>query len=115
MSSSACSSRSARSSKKAKRKRAKAAKAKKPRAPAQFSSAHDAGRELSLHGYEAEGPIGAGAFSTVLRARIAETGVQVAVKSFDNVKCRKHASMALARDAELSVLHLRACPPVACE
>ena len=80
---------------------------------AKFSSASDHGRELTQHGYEVAGPIGAGAFSTVLRASVAETGVQVAVKSFDNVKCHKHASMALARDAELSVLQIlreRAAP-----
>ena len=74
--------------------------------------------ELLRHGFEIEGPIAAGAFSTVLRARVLDSvdrttsrlaahvavGANVAVKSFDNAKCRKFAWMAHARNAELGVL-----------
>jgi len=60
----------------------------------------------SPHRYEAEGPIGQGAFSTVLRARVLDGGRLVAVKSFDNAKCTKVQQMRFARDAELTILSL---------
>ena len=85
----------------------KAAAAKpKPRPQALKSGAADPSRELSRHGYEAEGPIGQGAFSTVLRARVVDGGALVAVKSFDNAICAKVRSQAFARDAEIGVLGL---------
>ena len=64
------------------------------------ASACDPGRELEKHGYEQLGPIAAGAFSTILRARNPETGAEVAVKTFDNAKCGKAKQLADARDGE---------------
>ena len=88
-------------------------KKKKQTKAAHAVSATDHGRELITSGYEIEGPIASGAFSTVLRARVRATGMQVAVKSFDEAKCRKSKFLAYARDCELSVLrglkHYAAC------
>ena len=72
------------------------------------ASACDPGRELEKHGYEQLGPIAAGAFSTILRARNPETGAEVAVKTFDNAKCGKAKQLADARDGELAALRLLA-------
>ena len=69
-------------------------------------SACDPGRELVQHGYEPLGPIAAGAFSTILRARCVATGEEVAVKTFDAAKCGKAVMLAQARDNELAVLRL---------
>ena len=44
---------------------------------------------LMQHGYKTQGPIAAGAFSTIVRAIKADGGMEVAVKSFDNKKCEK--------------------------
>lgn len=74
------------------------------RRPSTKASACDPGRELAQHGYEPLGPIAAGAFSTILRARELATGVEVAVKTFDNAKCGRAKPLADARDAELSAL-----------
>lgn len=60
-------------------------------------SASDPKREVAQHGYEVVGPIGAGAFSTVLRARVVADGLglplgyEVAVKTFDAARCGKNA------------------------
>ncbi len=77
------------------------------------TSASDHGRELLAHGYEAQGPIAQGAFSTVLRAKAVTKAVSasgdsaiVAVKTFDAAKCARVAHLATARDDELGVLRL---------
>jgi len=57
-------------------------------------------------GYEVLNPIAAGAFSTILRCRSAQTGVVVAVKSFDPTKCARDTNVSEARDSELAVLRL---------
>ena len=74
-------------------------------------SASDPARELAQHGYETLGPIAAGAFSTILRARPPDGadcggGAEVAVKTFDNAKCDKTPLLGDARDRELGVLRL---------
>ena len=72
-------------------------------------SASDPARELAQHGYEVLGPIAAGAFSTILRARVVEGNLkanEVAVKTFDNAKCDKAVLLGEARDRELGVLRL---------
>ena len=71
-------------------------------------SACDPGREIAQHGYESLGPIAAGAFSTILRARVVATGAEVAVKTFDTARCAKAPLLAEARDRELLVLRLLA-------
>lgn len=75
-------------------------------------SASDPARELAQHGYEVLGPIAAGAFSTILRARPVSddgtAGEQVAVKTFDNAKCGKAPALAESRDRELQVLRMLA-------
>ena len=98
-----------------KKKRAAAAAAKlahdkamQARRQSTKPAAIDPGRELVQHGYEPLGPIAAGAFSTILRAREVATGAEVAVKTFDAAKCGKAAPLAEARDAELRVLRLLA-------
>ena len=97
-------------------------------------SAADPARELAQHGYEALGPIAAGAYSVILRARrsacpvskdeaearasavasavgsssdVAE-GSDVAVKTFDNAKCAKSKDLGEARDNELKALRILA-------
>ena len=69
-------------------------------------SASDPARELAQHGYDPLGPIAAGAFSTILRARPMAGGADVAVKTFDNARCEKAAVHGEARDRELAVLRL---------
>jgi serine/threonine protein kinase len=98
-----------------KKKRAAAAAAKlaaekamKEKRALSKPAAIDPGRELAQHGYEPLGPIAAGAFSTILRARDSSTGAEVAVKTFDNAKCGKAAVLAEARDLELKALRLLA-------
>ena len=73
-------------------------------------SAADPARELALHGYEALGPIAAGSFSTILRARRAgvDNAADVAVKTFDNAKCAKSRELGDSRDRELEALRLLA-------
>jgi len=73
-------------------------------------SASDPARELAQHGFEPLGPIAAGAFSTILRARRAgdESGFDVAVKTFDNAKCAKSKDLGEARDRELAALRVLA-------
>ena len=97
----------------AKPKTARKAKKKKNRPAAHTTAAADHGRELTTNGYAIEGPIASGAFSTVLRARVQATNLQVAIKSFDEAKCKKSRYLAYARDCELSVLrglrHYAAC------
>jgi len=63
--------------------------------------ARSAERELAEFGYEVLGPIAAGAFSTVLRARHTGSGREVAVKTFDAAKCQGRET---ERDRELAVL-----------
>ena len=97
----------------AKPRTARRAKTKKNRPAAHTTAATDHGRELTTSGYQIEGPIASGAFSTVLRARVRASGIQVAIKSFDEAKCKKSKYLAYARDCELSVLrglrHYAAC------
>jgi hypothetical protein len=76
----------------------------KARPPARAAAASDPSRELAQHGYIGEGPIASGAFSMILRARVAASGTLVAVKSFDAAHCFKFKADADARDAELDVL-----------
>lgn len=73
-------------------------------------SAADPARELAQHGFEPLGPIAAGAFSTILRARRAgdESGLNVAVKTFVNAKCAKSKELGRARDRELAALRVLA-------
>ena len=89
---------------------AKAAADKAHQAKRQESraSACDPGRDMLQYGYEPIGPIAAGAFSTILRAREVANGREVAVKTFDSAKCGKAAALGQARDAELSVLRILA-------
>ena len=67
--------------------------------------------------YEYLGPIAAGAFSTILRAKVTESAMAapagdhasetfVAIKTFDNAKCAKEKIIAKARDRELQVLRM---------
>ena len=63
-----------------------------------------AGDPLARHGYAMQGPIAAGAFSTIVRAVAIDGGQQVAVKSFDNVKCRKDFQHMYLREGELAAL-----------
>jgi hypothetical protein len=66
----------------------------------------DPARALRPLGFEVIGPIAAGNFSTILRCRIVESGLEVAVKSFDAAKCAKDATLGTCRDNELEVLRL---------
>ena len=66
----------------------------------------DPARGLRALGYEPLGPIAAGAFSTILRARSLSSGCEVAVKSFDQARCAKDSTFAGQRDHELEVLRL---------
>ncbi len=59
---------------------------------------------LVRHGYTTQGPIAAGAFSTIVRAIAVEGGHEVAVKSFDNAKCRKDYQHLYLREGELAAL-----------
>ena len=79
----------------------------KAKAVAQGKNAgSDPSRSLPALGYEVLNPIAAGAFSTILRCRVAATGDVVAVKSFDTLKCAKDVDVGEARDRELEVLRL---------
>jgi serine/threonine protein kinase len=68
--------------------------------PARRSSADP----LVRHGYQTQGPIAAGAFSTIVRAKSLKSGLEVAVKSFDNVKCKKDYQHLYLREGELAAL-----------
>ena len=59
---------------------------------------------LVRHGYATQGPIAAGAFSTIVRAKMLSSGLEVAVKSFDNQKCRKDYQHLYLREGELNAL-----------
>ena len=59
---------------------------------------------LGRHGYATQGPIAAGAFSTIVRAISVEGGHEVAVKSFDNAKCKKDYQHLYLREGELAAL-----------
>lgn len=59
---------------------------------------------LLRHGYATQGPIAAGAFSTIVRAKSIAGGIQVAVKSFDNSKCKKDYQHLYLREGELGAL-----------
>ena len=59
---------------------------------------------LVRHGYETQGPIAVGAFSTIVRARALLSGLEVAVKSFDNAKCKKEYQHLYLREGELGTL-----------
>ena len=85
---------------------AKVEAAAKPKGGAAKGSKARAGASdpLARHGYATQGPIAAGAFSTIVRAVAAETGSQVAVKSFDNNKCAKDYQHLYLRDGELAAL-----------
>lgn len=99
-------------------KRLEAERLMRERKQATKASAFDPGRDLAQYGYETLGPIAAGAFSTILRAKHLATGAVVAVKTFDAAKCGRAKPLAESRDLELTVLRLlaeraRACEPVA--
>ena len=59
---------------------------------------------LLRHGYATQGPIAAGAFSTIVRAKRISSGLEVAVKSFDNAKCKKDYQHLYLREGELNAL-----------
>ena len=59
---------------------------------------------LLRHGYITQGPIAAGAFSTIVRAKNARSSLEVAVKSFDNAKCKKDYQHLYLREGELNAL-----------
>ena len=59
---------------------------------------------LQRHGYLTQGPIAAGAFSTIVRAKQIATGLEVAVKSFDNAKCKKDWQHLYLRNGEMGAL-----------
>ena len=59
---------------------------------------------LVRHGYITQGPIAAGAFSTIVRAKMVGSGLEVAVKSFDNAKCKKDYQHLYLREMELGAL-----------
>ena len=61
---------------------------------------------LAAFGYRTTGPIAAGAFSTVVRARRATGGGEVAVKSFAKAKYAKAGWLKTALKNELEVLQL---------
>lgn len=61
---------------------------------------------LAPHGYQTLGPIAAGAFSQIARARHAGSRCEVAVKSFNKVKCAKEPHLGSAMKNELDVLKL---------
>ena len=61
---------------------------------------------LAPFGYRTTGPIAAGAFSTVVRARRAGGGGEVAVKSFTKAKYAKAGWLKTALKNELEVLQL---------
>ena len=81
-------------------------KAKRTVRSSQNANAADHGRDLTANGFEMEGPIAAGAFSTVIRARVLSNSMQVAIKSFDAAKCKKSADQAYVRTWSCPVLRL---------
>ena len=64
------------------------------------------GDPLAAHGYTTLGPIAAGAFSQVNRARHASTRSEVAVKTFVRAKCAKQPHLAMQMKSELRVLKM---------
>jgi calcium/calmodulin-dependent protein kinase I len=60
---------------------------------------------LASLGVRVVGPIAAGAFSTIIRARHLASGVEYAVKTFEKAKCVEAAQVE-ARDRELYILRL---------
>ena len=73
--------------------------------PAKKVAARSVAQVLGGFGYKWLGPIAAGAFSTIVRAQHLESGVEVAVKTFDAQKCAT-GKEAEERDRELQVLRL---------
>ncbi len=69
-------------------------------------AARNVSRELLQFGFKVLGPIAAGAFSTVVRAEHVESGLAVAVKTFESAKCAADKAKADERDRELDVLRL---------
>ena len=61
---------------------------------------------LALFGYETLGPIAAGAFSQVVRARQVGSGGEVAVKSWTRAKLARAPHHVAAMKAEVGVLRL---------
>lgn len=59
---------------------------------------------LHEHGYATLGPIAAGAFSQVQRARHMHHGTEVAVKTYSKTKCAKLPHLATAMKSELEAL-----------
>lgn len=80
--------------------------------PRRMSTRRASADPLVRHGYAMQGPIAAGAFSTIVRAKEVASGHEVAVKSFDNTKCRKDAQHACLRNGELGALRLAREPEV---
>jgi len=89
-------------------KRLEAEQVMRDRKSATKASAFDPGRDLAQFGYEPLGPIAAGAFSTILRAKHVASGAVVAVKTFDAAKCGRTKALAETRDLELTVLRMLA-------
>ena len=84
----------------------KAAAAAAEKAPPKKAGGKRSGTSDALvrHGYATQGPIAAGAFSTIVRAKALGTGLEVAVKSFDNAKCKKDYQHLYLREGELGAL-----------
>jgi len=61
---------------------------------------------LAQHGYQTLGPIAAGAFSQIARARHAASRQEVAIKTFNKAKCVKEPHLGSAMKNELDVLKL---------
>lgn len=61
---------------------------------------------LAQHGYQTLGPIAAGAFSQIVRARHAVSRHEVAIKTFNKAKCVKEPHVGTAMKNELDVLKL---------
>ena len=83
------------------------------RATTRFASARastDPGRDLLQYGFEPLGPIAAGAFSTIRRARSVgdhprlSRGLEVAVKTWPHSACDKAPEQAMIRDGEIATL-----------
>lgn len=65
-------------------------------------------RSVAKVGYESLGPIAAGAFSTIIRAKCNRSGTHVAIKTFDIAKGEQEPTIGAAYERELSVLRLLA-------
>ena len=73
---------------------------------AQVSRRIQSSDPLAPHGYQTLGPIAAGAFSQIARARHAASRREVAVKTFNKQKCAKEPHLGSAMKNELDVLKL---------